>query len=195
MLEKSPVLEDLLNRMKAGDVLYVAKLDRLSRNYKNLMEYFERASGNGFGIICLDLPIGSGDSYEAIFFQKLMISVFGLMSEFETNRRRDRQMQGLFELKKLKKSNPDMYKKKYPGRKTVLSEEVLSEIKKLSDQGVSTKYIARSLKICVCTVLKGKKMFSDEKELKQKLLVEKLAKDLELYKKALISKQGEISNE
>ena len=59
-------------------------------------------------------------------FQTIPISItLSSIAEFETNRRKERQMQGISAAKKAGK---------YPGRKTVIDDKLISEVKHLKQQ-------------------------------------------------------------
>ena len=70
--------------------------------------------------ISLDLPYS-----EDLNINKLISTTLSSIAEFETNRRKERQMQGISAAKKAGK---------YRGRKTVIDDKLISEVKHLKQQ-------------------------------------------------------------
>ena len=70
--------------------------------------------------ISLDLPYS-----EDLNINKLISTSLSSIAEFETNRRKERQMQGISEAKKAVR---------YRGRKTVIDDKLISEVKHLKQQ-------------------------------------------------------------
>ena len=70
--------------------------------------------------ISLDLPYS-----EDLNINKLISTTLSSIAEFETNRRKERQLQGISEAKKAGK---------YRGRKTVIDDKLIAEVKHLKQQ-------------------------------------------------------------
>lgn len=87
--EKFKALID--QRMEAGDMLVVLKLDRLGRDNIDVQNTINLLIEKGVNVVCLDLPLADLSSAEG----KLMLQMFSAFAEFEWNRIRDRTKAGL----------------------------------------------------------------------------------------------------
>lgn len=85
-----PELTRLLNRLAAGDVLVVWKLDRLSRSLKDLLLILERigAAGAGFRSLTesIDTTVPAG---------RMMMQMLGAFAEYEREMVKERTQAGL----------------------------------------------------------------------------------------------------
>jgi DNA invertase Pin-like site-specific DNA recombinase len=87
---KRPKLQEVLERLDAGDVLVVAKLDRLARSVADLYHIVRQLKARGATLEVLDQPMDL-DSFTG----KIVFAVLGLVAELETNLRHERQMAGI----------------------------------------------------------------------------------------------------
>jgi DNA invertase Pin-like site-specific DNA recombinase len=87
---KRPQLQEALARLDDGDVLVVAKLDRLARNVADLYQIVSQIKARGATLEVLDQPMDL-DSFTG----KIVFAVLGLVAELETNLRHERQMAGI----------------------------------------------------------------------------------------------------
>lgn len=143
---KQHELEDLIERLKPGDVLLVTKMDRFSRSTLQALEYIKKIQDKGATLRSLDIS-NSGDSTA----DALVMQVFLALSQSETARRRERQRLGIERAKK--------QEGKYPGRKRKISEKEIPELENLVQErklpmseiallyGVSRSTLYRYLKI------------------------------------------------
>lgn len=83
-------LDEAINYMRAGDVLVVWRLDRLSRSLKDLMAMVSSLEQKGMGLKSLHESIDTSSSSG-----KLIFHIFGALSEFERNLIRERTKAGL----------------------------------------------------------------------------------------------------
>lgn len=89
-VKKRPVLDDLLkNRLHAGDVLVVYKLDRLARSMTHFVAIFEALKVNGVGFKSLTEAIETTTPQGRMFLQLL-----GVFAEFERELIRERCLAG-----------------------------------------------------------------------------------------------------
>jgi DNA invertase Pin-like site-specific DNA recombinase len=79
----------------------------------------------------LDLP---RDYLENSPSSQLISTALAAIAEFETARRKERQLQGIEAAKE---------KNKYTGRKTVVTQDLIQSVRKYKDLGVSVTEIAR----------------------------------------------------
>ena len=108
------------NVLKEGDTLVVTKIDRCARNTLEFLKLQDILFKRKIQFISLDLPYS-----EDLNINKLISTTLSSIAEFETNRRKERQMQGISAAKKAGK---------YRGRKTVIDDKLISEVKHLKQQ-------------------------------------------------------------
>jgi DNA invertase Pin-like site-specific DNA recombinase len=85
-----PVLDDLLPRVRAGDVLVVWKLDRLGRSLKHLVMLANELMERQIGLISLNDPIDTTTPQG-----RLVFNIFASLAEFERDLIRERTQAGL----------------------------------------------------------------------------------------------------
>ena len=105
------------NVLKEGDTLVVTKIDRCARNTLEFLKLQDILFKRKIQFISLDLPYS-----EDLNINKLISITLSSIAEFETNRRKERQLQGISAAKKAGK---------YRGRKTVIDDKLISEVKHL----------------------------------------------------------------
>mmetsp|Transcript_31173 Transcript_31173/g.51976 ORF Transcript_31173/g.51976 Transcript_31173/m.51976 type:complete len:224 (-) Transcript_31173:182-853(-) len=108
------LIQDIL---KEGDTLVVTKIDRCARNTLEFLKLQDILFKRKIQFISLDLPYS-----EDLNINKLISTTLSSIAEFETNRRKERQMQGISAAKKAGK---------YCGRKTVITKKLIAEVKYL----------------------------------------------------------------
>jgi len=123
-------LDTLLAFLRPGDVLMVTKVDRLARSVADLQDIVREVKAKGAHLKATDQPIDTSTATGKAFLD--MLAVF---AEFETNLRRERQLEGIAKAKA---------EGVYKGRKPSISPEAVRE---LSAQGIGASEIARRLKI------------------------------------------------
>jgi len=85
-----PVLDDLVSRLRPGDVLVIWKLDRLGRNLKHLVTLTNELLEHQVGLISLNDPINTTTAQG-----RLMFNIFASLAEFERDLIRERTQAGL----------------------------------------------------------------------------------------------------
>lgn len=85
-----PVLDDLLSRLRTGDILVVWKLDRLGRSLKHLVELTNELLERRVGLISLNDPIDTTTPQG-----RLVFNIFASLAEFERDLIRERTRAGL----------------------------------------------------------------------------------------------------
>jgi DNA invertase Pin-like site-specific DNA recombinase len=85
-----PGLASALEFVRAGDVLCVWRLDRLARSLKHLLEVVEVLESRGVGLCSLTESIDTSSPGG-----RLILQVFGAISQFERDLIRDRVQSGL----------------------------------------------------------------------------------------------------
>lgn len=85
-----PVLDDVLSRLRAGDVLVIWKLDRLGRSLKHLVTLATELMERRVGLISLNDPIDTTTPQGRLAF-----NLFAALAEFERDLIRERTFAGL----------------------------------------------------------------------------------------------------
>lgn len=133
-----PVLQGLLDRLTAGDVVVVWKLDRLSRSLKDLLWILERIenAGAGFRSVTesLDTTTPAG---------RMVMQMIGAFAEFERAMIRERTLAGLEAAKK---------KGRRLGPRFKLSTEQQNTAIELLEGGRSQREVARLFGVGQATI-------------------------------------------
>ena len=123
-------LKVLLDFMRKGDELVVTRVDRLARSVFDLQGIVNTLSNKGVTLSATEQPISTKDATGKCFLD--MLSVF---AEFETNLRKERQLEGIAKAKA---------KGVYKGRKPSVDVEQVKELRK---SGMGGSEIAKKLGI------------------------------------------------
>ena len=83
-------LQVLLDFLQPGDVLMVTRIDRLARSMKDLQDIVHELKAKGVSLKATEQPIDTGNAAGKAFLDML-----GVFAEFETNLRRERQLEGI----------------------------------------------------------------------------------------------------
>ncbi|NUB11321.1 helix-turn-helix domain-containing protein [Azospirillum brasilense] len=84
----------LLQFLHPGDTLMVTRVDRLARSIKDLQDIVAELRAKGVALRATEQPIDTATSAGNAFLDML-----GVFAEFETNLRRERQMEGIAQAK------------------------------------------------------------------------------------------------
>lgn len=129
-------LKTLMEFMREGDTLVITRLDRLARSLEDLSHLARQLQAKGVSLMATEQPVDTSNAAGKAFFQML-----GVFAEFETNLRRERQMEGIAKAKA---------EGVYRGRKPSID---VAEVKRLRDQeGLGATEIARKLSIARTSV-------------------------------------------
>ena len=131
-------LKDCLEFVREGDELVITRVDRLARSILDLQLIIKELEKKGATLSATEQPISTKDATSKCFLD--MLSVF---SEFETNLRKERQMEGIAKAKE---------KGVYKGRKPTVDVE---KIRELAKQGLQKTAIAKELGIGRATVYRA----------------------------------------
>jgi DNA invertase Pin-like site-specific DNA recombinase len=83
-------LQTLLDFLHAGDTLVVTRIDRLARSLKDLQDIVHELKAKGVALRATEQPVDTGTASGKAFLDML-----GVFAEFETNLRRERQLEGI----------------------------------------------------------------------------------------------------
>ena len=121
-------LKEMLEFVREGDELVITRVDRLARSVLDLQLIVQELTDKGVNLTATEQPISTKDATSRCFLD--MLSVF---SSFETNIRRERQLEGIAKAK----ANGV-----YKGGKQVIDVE---KIKKLKKEGLGATAIAKQI--------------------------------------------------
>ncbi|MFT6914790.1 MAG: DNA invertase Pin-like site-specific DNA recombinase, partial [Motiliproteus sp.] len=113
-------LDNLLSFLREGDTLFITRIDRLARSMKDLQDIIYDLKNRGIHLQATEQPIDTSTAAGKAFLDML-----GVFAEFETNLRKERQLEGIAKAKAAGK-----YKGKAP-----LSDEKKQQVIALFKQG------------------------------------------------------------
>ena len=123
-------LNTLLDFLRDGDELVVTRIDRLARSIRDLQNIVYDLDKKGVVLSATEQPIQTNTSAGKCFLDML-----GVFSEFETNLRKERQMEGIAKAKE---------RGVYKGRKPSVDVE---QVKALKESGLGASAIAKEMGI------------------------------------------------
>ena len=123
-------LNTLLDFLREGDELVVTRVDRLARSIRDLQNIVYDLDKKGVVLSATEQPIQTNTSAGKCFLEML-----GVFSEFETNLRKERQMEGIQKAKE---------RGVYKGRKPSVDVE---QVKALKESGLGASAIAKEMGI------------------------------------------------
>lgn len=145
-----PAYKSLLRKLKAGDVLVTKSIDRLGRNYEEIMEQWRVITKvKGADIIIQDMPLLDTSKTRDLlgtFISDLVLQLLSFVAQNERETIRQRQAEGIAAAKKrgvrfgkpkieLPENFPDLYEKWNH------KEISIQEFAKLCNVGRSTLYV------------------------------------------------------
>ena len=134
-LKNRSELRIILDFIHEGDVLVVTRIDRLARSVADLSAIVKELMDKGASLEVTEQNIDTNTATGKAFLQML-----GVFAEFETNIRRERQLEGIAKAKQ---------EGKYRGRKKSIDREA---IKKLQQEGKGPAAIAKELGVARSSV-------------------------------------------
>jgi DNA invertase Pin-like site-specific DNA recombinase len=123
-------LDTLLQFLRSGDTLMITRIDRLARSIGDLQDIVRVLKAKGVALKATEQPIDTGTAAGEAFLDML-----GVFAEFETNLRKERQLEGIAKAKQA-----GVYK----GRKPSIDPLVVRE---LQSKGMGATQIANMLGI------------------------------------------------
>ena len=123
-------LDTLLTFLRQGDTLMVTRIDRLARSIGDLQDIVRGLKAKGVSLRATEQPIDTSTAAGKAFLDML-----GVFAEFETNLRKERQMEGIAKAK-----SQGVYK----GRKPSVDADKVRELKAA---GMGATEIAKALKV------------------------------------------------
>lgn len=126
--EGRPELQLLLEFLRSGDTLMVTRVDRLARSIGDLQDIVRALKAKGVSLKATEQPIDTSTAAGKAFLDML-----GVFAEFETNLRRERQIEGIAKAKA---------KGVYRGRKPSVD---VARIRELKAAGMGPSEIATTV--------------------------------------------------
>jgi DNA invertase Pin-like site-specific DNA recombinase len=123
-------LASVLEFLRRGDELVVTRIDRLARSIGDLQDIVRELKRKGAYLRAADQPIDTSTAAGKAFLDML-----GVFAEFETNLRRERQMEGIAKAKKA-----GVYKGRQPS-------VPVEKVRSLHAEGIGPSEIAKRLGI------------------------------------------------
>ena len=120
----------MLDFLRSGDVLMVTRIDRLARSIGDLQDIVRAVKAKGATLKATEQPIDTSTAAGKCFLDML-----GVFAEFETNLRRERQLEGIADAKAAASIE---------GRKASIDP---AKVKALKAEGMGPSAIAKALKI------------------------------------------------
>lgn len=123
-------LDTLMSFMRAGDTLMVTRIDRLARSIGDLQDIVRKLKSKGVSLKATEQPIDTTSAAGKAFLDML-----GVFAEFETNLRKERQMEGIAKAKAAGV---------YTGRKPSID---VAQVQAMHSEGHGATAIAKALGI------------------------------------------------
>ena len=123
-------LRTVLDFLRAGDILTVTRIDRLARSIGDLQDIVRAVRAKGAALKATEQPIDTSSAAGKCFLDML-----GVFAEFETNLRRERQLEGIAKAKAA-----GVYK----GRPASID---AARVREMKSQGLGATEIAKALGI------------------------------------------------
>jgi DNA invertase Pin-like site-specific DNA recombinase len=123
-------LQTILDFLRPGDVLMVTRIDRLARSIGDLQEIVRALKAKGAALRATEQPIDT-----ATAAGKAFLDMLGVFAEFETNLRKERQLEGIAKAKEA-----GVYK----GRRASIDPV---QVRQLKAEGLGPSKIAEALGI------------------------------------------------
>jgi len=130
-------LKECMRYLRSGDTLIITRVDRLARSTYDLQSIVRTLKQEGVELKATEQPIDTSTAAGKAFFDML-----GVFAEFETNLRKERQLEGIARAKK---------EGKYRGRVPTATAKT-KEVLELVASGISKKDIASKLEIGIASV-------------------------------------------
>ena len=123
-------LRTVLDFLRKGDVLMVTRIDRLARSIGDLQGIVRAVKAKGASLKAIEQPIDTSTAAGKCFLDML-----GVFAEFETNLRRERQLEGVASAKA---------RGVYKGRKASIDP---AKVRQMKAEGKGASAIAKALRI------------------------------------------------
>ncbi|MGM7693060.1 recombinase family protein [Staphylococcus saprophyticus] len=157
-IENRPVLQEVLNFVRMGDRLIVESIDRLGRNYDEIIETVNYLKEKDVQLMITSLPMMNeviGNPLLDKFMKDLIIQILAMISEQERNESKRRQAQGIKVAKEkgIYKGRPVLYS---PNAKDPQKRVIYHRVVEMLEEGQAISKIAKEVNITRQTVYRIK---------------------------------------
>ncbi|EVM55526.1 hypothetical protein O931_02724, partial [Staphylococcus aureus M0929] len=157
-IENRPVLQEVLNFVRMGDRFVVESIDRLGRNYDEIIETVNYLKEKDVQLMITSLPMMNeviGNHLLDKFMKDLIIQILAMVSEQERNESKRRQAQGIQVAKDkgVYKGRPLLYS---PNAKDPQKRVIYHRVVEMLEEGQAISKIAKEVNITRQTVYRIK---------------------------------------
>ena len=131
-------LQTILEFLRPGDTLMVTRVDRLARSIGDLQDIVRAIKAKGAELKATEQPIDTSTAAGKFF-----LDILGVFAEFETNLRKERQLEGIAKAKEA-----GVYKGRKPSVDVAL-------VRQLKAEGVRPTDIAKQLGVARASVYRA----------------------------------------
>ncbi|WP_210129384.1 recombinase family protein [Staphylococcus sp. GDX8P66P] len=158
-IKERPVFQEVMNFVREEDTLIVDALDRLGRNYDEVIKTVDFLKEKNVRLIITSLPMMNeiiGNELLDKFLKNLIIQLLAMISEQERNDSRRRQADGITVAKSkgIYKGRPKLYS---PIAKDPHKQAVYYRVVSFLDQGMAISKIAKKVGLSRQTIYRIKK--------------------------------------
>ena len=157
-IENRPVLQEVLNFVRMGDRFIVESIDRLGRNYDEIIETVNYLKEKDVQLMITSLPMMNeviGNPLLDKFMKDLIVQILAMVSEQERNESKRRQAQGIQVAKEkgVYKGRPLLYS---PNAKDPQKRVIYHRVVEMLEEGKAISKIAKEVNITRQTVYRIK---------------------------------------
>ena len=157
-VENRPVFQEALNFVRMGDRFVVESIDRLGRNYDEIIETVSYLKEKDVQLMITSLPMMNeviGNPLLDKFMKDLIVQILAMVSEQERNESKRRQAQGIQVAKEkgVYKGRPLLYS---PNAKDPQKRVIYHRVVEMLEEGQAISKIAKEVNITRQTVYRIK---------------------------------------
>ena len=157
-VENRPIFQEALNFVRMGDRFVVESIDRLGRNYDEIIETVSYLKEKEVQLMITSLPMMNeviGNPLLAKFMKDLIVQILAMISEQERNESKRRQAQGIQVAKEkgIYKGRPFLYS---PNAKDPQKRVIYHRVVEMLEEGTAISKIAKEVNITRQTVYRIK---------------------------------------
>ena len=157
-VENRPIFQEVLNFLRMGDRLIIESLDRLGRNYDEIIQTVNYLKEKEAQLMITSLPMMNeviGNPLLDKFMKDLIIQILAMVSEQERNESKRRQAQGIQVAKEkgVYKGRPLLYS---PNAKDPQKRIIYHRVVEMLEEGQSISKIAKEVNITRQTIYRIK---------------------------------------
>ena len=157
-IENRPIFQEVLNFLRMGDRLIIESIDRLGRNYDEIIQTVNYLKDKEVQLMITSLPMMNeviGNPLLDKFMKDLIVQILAMVSEQERNESKRRQAQGIQVAKEkgVYKGRPLLYS---PNAKDPQKRIIYHRVVEMLEEGKAISKIAKEVNITRQTVYRIK---------------------------------------